>query len=197
MWDMSFICFWKRTSDCSCIYLSTSSLCLLPVLGCVDLALYGQSACVCKYLWVGVCVLRIVSMDKILCFVNTSIIFISDLKWHTSVTRCPYQLWSRRWGTKLWRGENAPRYYRKPNWGKRSPLNSSVFITRLVFKPIFARVIISVQEMPWKKKKNRANQWLKSSKFVCKPWPPPPPQRLFPATCAVFCFVAYVWNETK
>ena len=81
----------KRTSNCLCFYLSSpiSSLHWLPVLGCVDLASYDQNIRVC--LCVCVYALRIVSMDKISCFINTSIIFISDLKWHTSETRCPCQ----------------------------------------------------------------------------------------------------------
>ena len=67
---------------------SISSLHLLPVLSCVNLALYRQKACVCGCLCVHVYVLRIVSMDKILGFTNTLIYLTQGYR----ATKC--HLWS-------------------------------------------------------------------------------------------------------
>ena len=52
---------------------------------------------------------------------------LSDLKWRTSETRCPCQPWSRRLGTRPWRGENARRYSKKLSCGEKLCQNSSDF----------------------------------------------------------------------
>ena len=58
--------------------LLPSEVCLLPILSCVNYVLHSQNAsvcrCLCTYAFAYIYALKIVSTDKILCFINTFII---------------------------------------------------------------------------------------------------------------------------
>ena len=64
------------TQQALLLFSYISSLSLLPISNCVNLALYTQNACVCVCVRACTYALRIVSVNKILSFTNSFLLLI-------------------------------------------------------------------------------------------------------------------------